>query len=232
MSSTLPSQPQPATDIQSVTPNSGPASSNAQRTDPWARIAADPGHSPEVLALAAVQTIGPRAAEWADRTRAAYPTADADGLARLAVAQFSRFSSVHSVFAAVAGPYAPFALFGVAALTHAELSLHVAAAYGVDPADSARAVDLLVIAQVHPSRSDAEVAVAAALHNGRGGGLTDAVWRLGRMLAAQTGGWAALRVANRFLPGASLLGAVLAHRATAQTIGARATHYFRSAGAR
>ena len=35
------------------------------------------GHAPEQLALAAVQTLGPRAQEWAAQTRADYPTADA-----------------------------------------------------------------------------------------------------------------------------------------------------------
>ncbi|MEV4640372.1 hypothetical protein AB0J80_23795 [Actinoplanes sp. NPDC049548] len=202
----------------------------AARFEAWARIIADPAHSPELLAVAAVQTIGPRAAEWAERTREAYPSATPDAIARLAVKQFTRFGSVNSVFAAVAGSYAPLALLGAAALTQAELALHVAAAYGVDPADPARAVDLLVLTRVHPEREDAEVALAATReHSHEGAGLTDAAWRLGRMVVAHAGGWAVLRAANRFFPGASLLAAVLTSRAAAETMGARATLFYRTA---
>ncbi|MEV8509225.1 hypothetical protein AB0368_30925 [Actinoplanes sp. NPDC051475] len=223
---TLPPQIAPSTDTESV--EARRRSTAAARFEAWARILADPAHSPELLAVAAVQTIGPRAAEWAQRMRDAYPAAGPDAIARLAVQQFTRFGSVNSVFAAVAGSYAPIALLGAAALTQAELALHVAAAYGVDPADPARAVDLLVLTRVHPEREDAEAAlVSAQEHSYEGAGLTDAAWRLGRMVAVHAGGWAVLRVANRYFPGASLLAAVLTSRAAAQTMGARATLFYR-----
>jgi hypothetical protein len=198
------------------------------RTEAWAGLIADPGHSPELLAVAATQTIGPRAREWADRTRAAYPGATPDALARLAVQQFTRFGSVSSVFAAVAGSYAPIALLGAAAFTHAELALHVAAAYGLDPTDRARAADLLVLTRVHPLREDAEAALAAAdQHSYENTGLTDATWRLGRMLAVQAGGWAAVRAVNHFFPGTSLLAATLTSRGAARAMAARATFFYR-----
>lgn len=223
---TLPPQIVASTDSESV--EAQRRSTAAARFEAWARIIADPAHSPELLAVAAVQTIGPRAAEWAQRMRDAYPAAGSDAIARLAVQQFARFGSVNSVFAAVAGSYAPIALLGAAALTQAELALHVAAAYGVDPADPARAVDLLVLTRVHPEREDAEAAlVSAQEHSYEGAGLTDAAWRLGRMVAAHAGGWAVLRVANRYFPGASLLAAVLTSRAATQTMGARATLFYR-----
>ncbi|MFI5936253.1 hypothetical protein [Actinoplanes sp. NPDC051494] len=194
----------------------------------WARLLADPGHSPELLALAAVQTLGPRASVWAQQVREAYPAATSDAVARLAVRQFTRFGSVSGVFAAVAGSYAPVALVGASALTHAELSLHVAAAYGLDPADEARAVDLLVLSRVHPSREDAVAALTAAKEfSYESTGLTDAAWRLGRMITSQAGVWAALRVVNRFFPGTSLLAATLSSRAAARTSAARATLYYR-----
>ncbi|MCI4063238.1 hypothetical protein MRQ36_11910 [Micromonospora sp. R77] len=44
-----------------------------------ARMLEHPGFAPELLALAAVETLGPRAREWAERLREAYPDADADG---------------------------------------------------------------------------------------------------------------------------------------------------------
>lgn len=213
-----------------VPATTGASSDGPERTDAWARLIADPGHSPELLALAAVQTLGPQAQEWAERMRDAYPNATPDGIARLASQQFVRFGTVSSVFAAVAGSYAPLTLLGTAALAHAELSLHVAAAYGLDPTDPARAVDLLLLTRVHPSREDAEAALAASReHSYEGAGVTDAAWRLGRMVAVQAGGWMALRAANRFFPGTSLLAAVLTSRAAAQTVAARANLFYRGA---
>jgi hypothetical protein len=137
-----------------------------------------------------------------------------------------------SVFGAVAGSYAPVALLGTAAVTHAELVLHLAAAYGLDPTDPQRAVDLLVITRVHPTRSDAEAALVAARRPvyEDGNRLSDAVWRFGRMLAAQTGGWAVLRLASRFFPGTSLLAAVLTSTASAQSVAARAEAYYKARG--
>lgn len=199
-----------------------------QRTEAWAQLVADPGHAPELLALAAVQALGPAAKEWARRTREAYPTATSHGLARLAVRQFTRFGTVGSIFGAVAGSYAPVALLGTAALTQAELVLHVAAAYGLDPGDERRAADLLVLTRVHPSRADAEAAIAAAKQPAYedDSKLSDAAWRFGRMATTQAGGWLALRLVNRFFPGTSLLVAALASRSAAESVGSRATTFY------
>jgi hypothetical protein len=181
----------------------------------------------------------------------------------------------------VAGTYAPITLLGTAAITHAELILHLAAAYGLDPTDPRRAADLLLITRVHPTRSDAEAALEAARRDGKAqddkaqddkaqdgkaqdgkaqdgkaqdgeaqadkvqadkvqdseaqdtewahedGGLRAAVWRLGRMVAVQTGGWAALRLVNRYFPGTSLLAAVLTSTASTQAVASRAEAYYR-----
>ena len=228
---TAPGQPGAAVPVGPTLPRAAAPVTDAvsaARTEAWAALIADPGHCPELLAVAATQTIGPRAREWAGRTRAAYPGATPDALARLAARQFTRFGSVSSIFAAVAGSYAPVALLGAAAFTHAELALHVAAAYGLDPTDRERAVDLLVLTRVHPAREDAEAALAAAeQHTYEQTGLTDATWRLGRMLAAQAGGWAAVRVVNRFFPGTSLLVATLTSRGAARAMAARATVHYR-----
>jgi len=219
---TLPRPAAPATD-----PVSAPA-----RTEVWAGIIADPAHSPELFAVAATQTIGPRAIQWARRTRAAYPTATPAAVARLAELQFTRFGSVSSLLAAVAGSYAPVALLGAAAFTHAELALHIAAAYGFDPTDRARAADLLVLTRVHAEREDAEAALAAAQeHSYENAGLTEATWRLGRMIAAQAGGWAALRAVNRYFPGTTLLAATLTSRGAARSLAARATLFYRDRAA-
>ncbi|WP_433723120.1 hypothetical protein ACQP2Y_45875 [Actinoplanes sp. CA-051413] len=228
---TAPGQPGAAVPVASTLPPAVAAMADTLsgvRTEAWPALIADPGHAPELLALAALQTIGPRAGEWAARTRAAYPAAGPDALARLAVSQFTRFGSVSSVFAAVAGSYAPIALLGAAAYTHAELALHVAAAYGLDPTDRERAVDLLVLTRVHPVREDAVAALATAEQHSYDSGLTDATWRLGRMIAVQAGGWAAVRAINHFFPGTSLLVATLTSRGAARAMAARATVHYRA----
>jgi hypothetical protein len=229
---TAPGQPGAAVPVAPTLPPAVAAMADTLsgvRTEAWPALVADPGHAPELLALAALQTIGPRAGEWAARTRAAYPSAGPDALARLAVSQFTRFGSVSSVFAAVAGSYAPIALLGAAAYTHAELALHVAAAYGLDPTDRERAVDLLVLTRVHPVREDAVAALATAeQHSYDNSGLTDATWRLGRMIAGQAGGWAAVRAINHFFPGTSLLVATLTSRGAARAMAARATVHYRA----
>jgi hypothetical protein len=218
----------PAVEPPARTPAEARSAAASRRTEAWAKIVANPGHAPELLALAAIQTIGPRAKEWARRTREDYPAATDDALARLAVAQCTRFGSVSSVLAAVAGSYAPAALLGANALTYAELILHVAAAYGLDPTDPKRAVELLVLTQVHPTEEDAEAALASARQPAyeEEAKLTDAVWRLGRMAAAQAGVWAVLRGVNRFYPGTAVLAAIMTSRSGARNMGTRATRFY------
>jgi glucokinase len=158
------------------------------------------------------------------RIRERYPTATDDAIARLAMRQFTRFGSVSGIFGAVAGSYAPIALLGAAALTHAELVLHLAAAYGQDPAAEERATDLLVLTRVHPDRPAAEAALAAAKQPAYedDAKLSDALWRFGRMAMTQAGGWTAIRLVNRFFPGTSLLAATLTSRSSTETVAARA----------
>ena len=149
------------------------------------------------------------------------------------MAQFTRFGSVGSVFGAVAGSYASVALLGAAGVTQAELILHLAAAYGLDPTDEERAVDLLILTRVHPDRATAEEAIARAKQPAyeEGGGVTGAAWRLGRMIVAKTGGWTLVRLANRFFPGASLMAATLSMHAATETVAHRANAYYGRAGA-
>jgi hypothetical protein len=178
-----------------------------------------------------VQTIGPRAQAWATQTRAAYPTADNAALARLATRQFTRFGGVTSLFGAVAGSYAPIALLAGAALTHAELVLHLAAAYGQDPTDPRRAAELLVVGRIHPGTAEAARAIADARKPAydEPASLGEAIVRLGRLIVARSGGgWTAARVTNRYFPGTSLLTAVLTSTASAQGAAARANSFYRN----
>ncbi|WIM96439.1 hypothetical protein ACTOB_008638 [Actinoplanes oblitus] len=135
-----------------------------------------------------MQTLGPRAAAWAAHTRATYPAATPQALARLATARFARTAALRGGLSALSGTYAPVAFMATAALTHAELVLHLAAAYGLDPTHPDRAAEIVVL-----------------LPGYRGGAA-----------------WAGLRLADRFLPGASLLGAVLGGRNVAEAVATRA----------
>jgi len=86
-----------------------------------------------------------------------------------------------------------------------------------------------VLTRVHPSREDAEAAINTAkqpAYEDEDGGIADAGWRLGRMVAAQAGGWAMIRTINRFFPGTSLLAAVLTSRSAAEALAARAQRLY------
>jgi hypothetical protein len=226
-------------------PGTGVAEAGTPVTYGWSQLLDDPGHAPELLALAAVQAIGPRAADWAGRTRESYPSANSAALARLAVAQFTRRGGVGGALAAAAGSHAAVALLGAAAWTQAELVLHVAAAFEQDPTDPARAADLLMLTRVHPSREDAAAAIDAALRRSAGpaaprtasaereptGSAVETIRatarRLGRPLAVQAGAWLAMRAANRFFPGTSLLVGAFTGSAATENLAVRTVAFYR-----
>ncbi|WP_234040193.1 hypothetical protein [Micromonospora coerulea] len=202
-----------------------------------ARVLDHPAFAPELLALAAVDALGPRAGEWAGRVRGAYPDADADGLARLATRRFVRLAGTGGAVAAGAGLFAPVAELAAVLWTQANLVLHLAAAYDHDPAHPDRAVELLVLTQVHPDADTARAALAAArAADGPGEGAwpraAEAAWRLATPLAAQAGGWLALRLASRLLPGAAPLAAAAGDAAAAERLAARAIGAYRPARVR
>ncbi|MEU1245707.1 hypothetical protein ACWD8I_30100 [Micromonospora arida] len=197
-----------------------------------ARVLDHPGFAPELLALAAVRTFGPGAAEWAAGLRDRYADASADGLARLATRRFVRSAGAGGATAALAGFFAPLAELAAVLWTHSELVLHLAAAYGKDPTHPDRAVDLLVLTQVHPDRASAAAALAAAETagdpvEGAWPRAAEAAWRLAAPLTAQAGGWVALRLVARLLPGAAVLAAALGDAAAADRLAARTVAVYR-----
>ncbi|MEU5943180.1 hypothetical protein ABZ807_29355 [Micromonospora sp. NPDC047548] len=222
---------QPAREPTIVTGRPAAASGRTRELDPAEirrRLLGHPGFAPELLALAAVAGIGPRARDWALRLRAAYPYADADGLARLASRRFVRVAGAGGAAAAVAGLFAPVAELAAVLWSQAGLVLHVAAAYGRDPLDAERAVELLVLMQVHPDEASARTTLAAVrAADGPWPRAGEAAWRLAAPLAAQAGGWAALRLASRLLPGAAVLVAAAGDAAAAERLAARAVAAYR-----
>ncbi|WP_243707973.1 hypothetical protein [Micromonospora sp. KC606] len=198
------------------------------------RLVDHPGFAPELLALAAVEGIGPGARAWARELREAYPDADPDGLARLATRRFVRVAGAGGATSALAGVFAPVAELAVLLWSQAALVLHLAAAYGRDPSAAERAVELLVLTQVHPDADSARAALAAArAADGPGDRpwprAAEAAWRLAAPLAAQAGGWVALRLVSRLLPGAALLAAAGGDAAAARRVAARAVAVYRPA---
>ncbi|MEV5630717.1 hypothetical protein [Micromonospora tulbaghiae] len=191
-----------------------------------------PGFAPELLALAAVDALGPRARDWVEQVRQAYPEADADGVARLATRRFVRMAGTGGALAAGAGLFAPVAELAAVLWTQANLVLHLAAAYGRDPAHPDRAAELLVLTLVHPDGGTARAALAAARAadgpaDGPWGRVAEAAWRLATPVAAQAGGWLGLRLAARLLPGAAALAAATGGTATAERVAARAVARYR-----
>ncbi|MEE3918958.1 hypothetical protein V2I01_12495 [Micromonospora sp. BRA006-A] len=191
-----------------------------------------PGFAPELLALAAVDALGPRASAWAEQVRRAYPEADADGVARLATRRFVRMAGTGGALAAGAGLFAPVAELASVLWTQANLVLHLAAAYGRDPAHPDRAAELLVLTLVHPDDGTARAALEAARAadapaEGPWGRVAEAAWRLATPVAAQAGGWLGLRLAARLLPGAAALAAATGGTAAAERLAARAVARYR-----
>ncbi|WP_433283827.1 hypothetical protein [Micromonospora sp. CA-244673] len=196
------------------------------------RVLEHPGFAPELLALAAVDALGPRAADWVQRTRDAYPDADADGLARLVTRRFVRLAGTGGALAAGAGLFAPVAELTAVLWTQANLVLHLAAVYGRDPAHPDRVVELLVLTQVHPDAGTARAALdgvrsAGAPAEGSLSRAAEAAWRLATPLAAQAAGWLGLRLAARLLPGAAALAAATGDATAAERLAARATSLYR-----
>ncbi|WP_240943716.1 hypothetical protein [Micromonospora thermarum] len=196
------------------------------------RVLDHPGYAPELLALAAVQGVGPRARDWAERLRSAYPKATGDGLARLATRRYVRQAGAGGGVAALAGVFAPVAELGAVLWTQASLVLHLAAAYDRDPTHPDRAVELLVLTQVHPDADSARAALQAArAADGPGEApwprAVEAAWRLAAPLAAQAGGWLALRLVSRLLPGAAALAAATGDAAATERLAARAVAAYR-----
>ncbi|MEU4476497.1 hypothetical protein AB0F68_00255 [Micromonospora sp. NPDC023966] len=197
-----------------------------------ARVLDHPGFAPEPLALAAVDALGPRAADWVERTRDAYPDADADGLARLVTRRFVRLAGTGGALAAGAGLFAPVAELTAVLWTQANLVLHLAAVYGRDPAHPDRVADLLVLTQVHPDAGTARAALDAARSagapaEGPWSRAAEGAWRLTTPLVAQAAGWLGLRLAARLLPGAAALAAATGDAAATERLAARAITLYR-----
>ena len=97
-----------------------------------------PGYAPELLALAVVSRLGEQVRAQLAWLRETYPTATADGLARLGVRRYVREARRRGAVAGLAGSLAVLAEPTSLTWTQAKLVLHIATAYGQDPTDPFR----------------------------------------------------------------------------------------------
>ncbi|WP_180214561.1 hypothetical protein [Phytohabitans suffuscus] len=201
------------------------------------RVLERPGHAPELLALAAVRAIGPRARDWAAQTRATYPAATSDGLARLAARRFVRMAGAGGAVSTAFGLLTPVAELTATAWAQAALVLHLAAAYGRDPLDDERAVDLLVLVGVHSTAEVARAALAEAtaaeleVDGPPALRAVEAAWRLATPLSGQSRGWLAVRTVVRRLPGLVPVTAAAGAAAAVERLGYRARAHYRPGSA-
>lgn len=143
--------PGEAPDRGTTTPGSGAAPRLGTAPGAWAAAAWDAlrrfGQPPERLAELAVAELGPRAAAWVAWLRQTYPGAPAAGIARLAARQAARYGLALTALE-VGGPVAAPAYLSASAWVRASLALRIAAAYGHDPTDPRRALELLELLQL------------------------------------------------------------------------------------
>jgi hypothetical protein len=188
-----------------------------------------PGYAPELLALAAVEHLGDEAGRYASWVRDTYPSATADGLARLATHRFIRLARNEGAAAGVAGPFMLLLEASGLVWLQARLVLHLAAAYGHDPSDRARAGELLVLLRVHPNVATARIALDAVQDGAAPGILTSRLATpAGRAVGAAALRAGLARLAARLVPGGgALVGAVTGMRST-ERLAVRATAFYRS----
>jgi hypothetical protein len=173
----------------------------------WAHLVADPGYAAEHAARQVVRRLGPSAREWVLRTTARYPGASPDALARLAAVEASRSGWRRAAGSAVAGGLGSLATTGFLAHSRTRLVLTIAGAYGFDPADDDRAIDVLTLLRV-PRLTQR---TTAALRNA------------GRIMA----GIATRGVAARMLPFGAALAAAVQATTGVDDVALRAQAYYR-----
>jgi hypothetical protein len=204
----------------------------------WSRMRSDPQYAPEHMALEAVRLLGPEAAAWTTHVREEFPDLTPEELAALAI---KRFTTLARISGAVSGSgELPGAVLdvGVLAWTHSRMVLHIAAAYGLDPAAGERAADLLVLQRVHKGPSTARLALGVAAGRERASRLfagvavrplSGVVVKLGVRLSQMAGVRTAKRVFAKVMPGAKIMLGTWVNSAATRDLADRACCRYREA---
>lgn len=201
----------------------------------WDRMRKDPQYAPEHLALEAVRRLGPEARAWAERSRAAQPGIPPEALAGVAIRKFTNLARLSGAVSGAAGLPGAVVDIGVLAWTQARMVLHVAAAYGVDPRDPARATDLLILQKIHKTAETARLALGVAAGRERAGTLFASTGgaptgRLALTLTVKLAQMAGVRAVKRTLakaiPGAAVVLGTWANSSATTELARRAVQRF------
>jgi hypothetical protein len=205
----------------------------------WQRMKADPEYAPEHLALEAVTRLGPEATRWVQRTRARYPGMPADTVAQIATRRFTTFARLSGAAAGATGLPGAVIDIGVLAWTQARMVLHIAAAYGIDPAEADRATDLLVLQGVHKYAQTARSALAVARghetvdallpNKGQPTQVSQVFLRLGWKLAQMAGLKAAKKMFAKMVPGAAIILGTWANSSATKDLAKKTVALYRNA---
>lgn len=204
----------------------------------WARMKADPQYAPEHLALEAVRRLGPEAARWTERVRIQNPGISDEALAQIAAKRFTNHARLSGAVSGATGLPGAVVDVGVLAWTQARMVLHMAAAYGVDPAHPDRATDLLVLQKVHKVAETARTALGVAAGRERASRLfassgsqplSGVMLKLGVKLAQMAGIRAAKRMFAKVIPGAAVVLGTWANSAATKDLARRTQEHYRTA---
>nr|WP_203912330.1 EcsC family protein [Rhizocola hellebori] len=200
----------------------------------------DPQYAPEHLAVEAVRRIGPQATAWVDYVRRGQPGLDGEQVAQIAAKKFTNIAGLTGAVSGAAGLPGAVVDFGVLAWTQARMVLHIAAAYGLDPAHPDRATDLLVLQRVHRVAQTARAALGVAQGRetigavvaagaGRASTTTRLFGELTVKLARMAGVRALKRLFAKVVPGAAVILGHWANRSATKELAARSMAHYRAA---
>jgi hypothetical protein len=196
---------------------------------------ADPVHSPEHLALAAVARFGPEARDWVAAMRQQHPRASDAKLARYVRVRFTRLARYSGAAAGVLGLPGAIADTAVLAWTQARMVLHLAAVYGQDPTSRERAAELLVLQRVHTLIAAADTALDVAAGRAAAVDLLDhatgANFQLAKSLASMVSEHVARRALLRAVPLASVPLGAMGNAGSTKRLAERAIARYGSGGA-
>ncbi len=136
----------------------------AQPTPGWRSLSKDPGHAPELAVLNTLPLLSPRVTQW----QAEQVTDDRpDQLNRLAHRTLRRSVGQARWAGAITGSSFYVGMVPAVTVIYCEqlrMVLRMAAIYGRDPEDPARAAEILVFQRRHQTVAEAEAALQSAGH--------------------------------------------------------------------
>jgi hypothetical protein len=174
----------------------------------FARLRADPARAPEHLALAAAESHGPAARDWAAEKRSMYAVSGHE-LAQMAKKRHATLARFGGAATGVGGFITVIPDLAAAAWIQSRLVYFVAASFGYDPLDPMRPAEQLVLQGLYEDPGAAREAldgagkhVAVAMVESRIGGSAEET--LAMRLARMVGKRAVKRVGARLIPGLAI----------------------------